>query len=377
MVRDVYILSTSMVKVDRYFNKSYKELTLDVIANVLNNGGVEYIDYVIVSTLLSDSILHQLDISTMLMQYLGLSPIPSFRVETGESSGLAAIELGFSLIASGKADSILIIGIEKLTEYPTNIVNENYSKILDYEVETVRNISPPDYAALIMKEYMKRYKVSREDLTVWPIKMHENALKNPYAQLRFKVSKEKVLNSITIAEPIKLLDTFPIGDGSAVILLGSENTLRRVSSEAVKVLHISSSTSQPLYLRDEILGFTALRNAFKRLLSRFKVNLEETLLEIHDSYSIYAYLILEELGIASKGKAYTMVSELSNVNLSGGLKARGHPFGATGIYQVCEVYSMISSKGLGELRYNGKYGLIHSMSGPDYNSRLCLLEKVM
>jgi len=376
-VRNVYIVSASMIKVDRYFNKSYKELVLDALTKILDEGSVEHIDYTVVSTLLSDSILHQLDLSTVLTQYLGLNPIPSFRVETGESSGLAAIELGFSLIASGKADSVLVVGVEKLTEYPTNIINENYSRILDYEIETIRNISPPDYAALIMKEYMKRYKIKREELTIWPIKMHDNALRNPHAQLRFRVDVDKVLNSITIAEPIKLLDTFPIGDGSAIILLGSERVLRRSNSECMKVTYITSSTSQPIYLRDDILEFTALRKAFKTLYEGSRLDLEETLLEIHDSYSIYAYLILEELGIAPRGKAPNIVDELGNVNLSGGLKARGHPFGATGIYQVAEAYSILSDKGLGELKYNGRYGLIHSMSGPDYNSRLCLIEKVM
>ena len=376
IMSDVYIAYASMIKVGRYFDKSYKELVVDLLTKVIDELSLEYVDYVVVSTLFSDSILHQLDISSILTQYIGLTPTPSLRVESGESSGLAALELGYTLVKSGKANVVVTIGVEKVTEYPTTVINDNYNKILDYEVETIRNITPPDYAALTMKEYMRRYKLSREDLAIWPMKMHLNALKNPYAQLRFPVDKSKVINSLTIADPIKLLDTFPIGDGAAIVVLVSEHVLKNIKSGVVKIIDVVSSTSLPFYLREDILRFNGLRRAYDILKSRHKFDLTDTVIELHDSYSIYAYLILEELSMAEKGKSVKVIDELINVNLSGGLKARGHPFGATGLYQVAETYLYLTS-GINGIRFNGKYGLIHSMSGPDYNSRLCLLEKVM
>ncbi len=373
---DTYIANAMMVKVGRYFDESYKELIAKNLFKVIDESNIDYVDYIVVSTLFSDSILHQLDISTILMQYIGLTPRPSIRVESGESSGLSALEVGYTLIKSGKARSVLVIGVEKTTEYPTTTINENYRRILDYEVEVIRNITPPDYAAFIMKEYMKRYNASRDELTSWPIKMHDNAVKNPYAQLRFKVDKEKVLKSLTIAEPIKLLDTFPLGDGAAMVLLTSNDLLKNVASSTLRIVEVTSSTNLPFYMRDNILEFYGLKKAYNALRRNVKFDINETVIEIHDSYSIYAYIILEELKLATKGKSYATIDELSNVNLSGGLKARGHPFGATGLYQVTEIYKYLTS-GLNGIKFNGKYGLVHSMSGPDYNSRLCLFEKVM
>ncbi len=366
----VFVTWSSMIKVGRYFDKNYKELVKEVIDSL--ELGNKHIDYLIISSVLSARALNQLDISTMIAQYLGLNNVKTSRIETGESSGLAAIEYAYYLIKSNLAKNVLVVGIDKLTEYPTQVTNEHYNLILDYELETLRRVSPPNYAALVMKEYMRRYRVSREDLTIWPIKMHENAVQNPYAQLRFKVSKDKVLNSIVVSEPIRLLDTFPIGDGAAAVLLSSE-----CSTECIEILSVEASTSLQFYLRDDILELPASKAALSKVISRSGLSsseLKNSLIELHDSYSIYGMLLLEELGITDKGSSWREVSNLDNINLSGGLKARGHPLGATGVYQLCEVHKLMT-EGLGGNVFDGKYALIHSMSGPDYNARLCLIRR--
>ncbi len=368
---NVFITYSSMIKVGRYFNKSYKELVNDVVDEVISN--VKSIDYVVVSSVLSAKALNQLDISTIINQNLGLTNVKSTRVETGESSGLAAIEYAYYLIKSGLASNVLVVGIEKLTEYPTQVTNEQYSLILDYELETLRNISPPNYAALAMKEYMKRYNVSREDLTSWPIKMHENAVDNPYAQLRFKVSKDKVLNSMLISEPIRLLDTFPIGDGAAALILSNKCS----TSGCVELVGIESSVGQQFYLRRDILQLPASKAALGHLINKHSLSIDaikKALIELHDSYSIYGILLLEELGICDRGRGWREIDELDNINLSGGLKARGHPLGATGVYQLSEIHKLMSD-GLGSKRYDGEYALVHSMSGPDYNARVCFIRR--
>ena len=376
-MRRVYVIGSALTKVGRHFNKGYKELASEVIDKAINESGLESVDLVIVANMLSDSILDQLDISTILMQNLGMTKVKVLRVETGESSGLAALEVAWTAIKSEAAENVLVIGVEKATEYPTYKINKVYSKVLDYETETIRNITPPDYAALIMKAYLRKYGLKREDIVEWPIKMHENASRNPYAQLNFKVNHEKVLNSMIISDPIRLLDTFPIGDGAAAIVLTSSKESGRSKAEPVELVYTSSAVSIQVHLRDDLTKLPATAEVVSDLRMKFNEKLiNEAAIELHDSYSIYAYLLIEELGLAARGEAPEVVNELEFINVSGGLKARGHPLGATGVYQVAELHKLMTS-GLAGRRFDGKYAIAHSMSGPDYNARVALLQRVI
>jgi len=362
---NVYLIASSMVRVGRYFSKSYKDLVVDVVNELFSSVGSIDIDYLIISNVFSDSILEQLDISTILTQELGLTPKPALRVETGESSGLTAITQGYSLIKSGIADTVLVVGVEKCSEFPTPTMNKHFIKFSDYEVESIYGLSVVNEAALLMKIYMRRYGYSREDLSSWSVKMHSNALKNPYAQLRFLISKEQVVRSQVISDPIRLLDMYPVGDGASAVLLSSKEGI--VNNEALEVVDIAQATSQPLNLREDLLSLPATKTVFNKLLSRSKLDLNDLVIEVHDSYSILGYLILEELGLVEKGKAPSIIDDLDNVNLSGGLKARGHPIGATGVYQVAEVFKIMTT-GLGDIKRCSCWGLIHSMSAVDNNS---------
>jgi len=306
-----------------------------------------------------------------------MTKVKVLRVETGESSGLAALEVAWTAIKSEAAENVLVIGVEKATEYPTYKINKVYSKVLDYETETIRNITPPDYAALIMKAYLRKYGLKREDIVEWPIKMHENASRNPYAQLNFKVNREKVLNSMIISDPIRLLDTFPIGDGAAAIVLTSSKESGRLKAEPVELVYTSSAVSIQVHLRDDLTKLPATAEVVSDLRMKFNEKIiNEAAIELHDSYSIYAYLLIEELGLAARGEALEVVNELEFINVSGGLKARGHPLGATGVYQVAELHKLMTS-GLAGRRFDGKYAIAHSMSGPDYNARVALLQRVI
>lgn len=373
--RSVYISSASMIKVGRYFTKSYKELTWDTVCELLRNTAVDLnaIDYIVVSNVFSDSILDQLDLSTILAQELGLAPKPALRVETGESSGLSAVVQAYSLIKSGLASSVLVLGVEKGSEFPTTVVNKYLTKLLDYEVESIYDFALVNEAALLMKLYMKRYGYSREDVSAWSVKMHGNALRNPYAQLRFLVSKDQVVNSQVISDPIRLLDAFPIGDGAAALLLTSKEDFIQ-SSNPIELVTVYQATSLPINLRDDLLELPASKSLFGKVLNGYGLDLNDAVIEVHDSYSIFGYLIIEALGLVERGKAPEAIKDLDNVNLSGGLKARGHPVGATGIYQVAEVFKILTS-GLGDVRRNSSWGLVHSMSAVDSNSSIAVLKR--
>ncbi len=371
-MREVFVVGAEVSKVGRHFELSYVDLSHEVASRLLNSLDVAEVDYLVISNVFADSVLDQLDLSSVVAQRLGLIKLPSVRVESGESSGLAALEHAVALVRSGLADCVLLLGVEKLTEYPTWVANRLVNKVLDFELEFIKGVSHPSLAAIIMKHYMRRYGVSREEIAEWAVKMHENATRIPHAQLPFRTSVDKVLNSMLVSEPIRLFDMFPLGDGAAALLLSSQKALKKLNSEAIKVREVKSVTSYPLTLRSELCEFPGV-NYLRSTLSNLDTS--EAVMEIHDSYTIYGILILENLGLAPKGKGIKALQEL-NINLSGGLKATGHPIGATGVYQIAEVYKFMTS-GINGVKFNGKYGVIHSMSGPDYNSRLAILEKVM
>ncbi len=366
-----FISAVCMTKIGRHFKLGIKNLIHEVTACMEEKTGSRP-DYLIIASALSALQTHQLDIASIATQYLGWNNTPSMRVETGETSGIAALELAQYIVRSGAASKVLVIGVEKMTEYPSNKVNADYAKILDYDTEYVRNITPPNYAALVMKEYMRKYGATRDDIAEWPVKMHANAVNNPYAQLRFPVSKEAVSNAMVISEPITLLDAFPIGDGAAAVLVTNESAR---SKDALEIVAIASTTAPPLYLREDITELPATKAAWATLKKKLETRkLGEVALQVHDSYSIYGILTLEALEVSDKGKACSIIPNLEYLNVGGGLKARGHPIGATGLYQVAETYELMIN-GFAGKQYSGEYALIHSMSGPDYNARLALLRR--
>ena len=359
-----YIKSVGLIRIGRYFEKSYKDLALEAIEKALSEGHRP--GYVVVSSMLAESALGQLDIGSVLAEWLGMAPAPAMRVEAGENSGLAAVEVG-AAIAEATGKDVLVVGVEKGTEYLTTKTYGDYSRILEWETETVRNIKPPDLAALAMKEYMRRYGVKREDLAAWPVKMHRNAAKVPHAQLRFEIRADAVPSATKISGPLTLLDMFPIGDGAAAILISKER-----GDSPVEIAGAYASTGLRYYLRDDPLHLTATAEVLKKAM---EFTGGEQVIEIHDSYSIYAYLILESAGLAAKGRAPAEVEEMEWVNVSGGLKARGHPFGATGVYQVAELFALMTD-GLGGKSYPGEWGVAHGMSGHDGNARVVVLRRV-
>ncbi len=229
---------------------------------------------------------------------------------------------------------------------------------------------------------MASYNVDRELLSFWPALMHNNAKENPYAMLNFTIKPEKVSKAQTIADPITLLDTYPLGDGAAALVLSNKDASK---SPLAKLSAVESATDiGSLDLADDPLTISSVADAYKRL--QGAVNTDDIdLLEVHDSFTITGLLILETLGIAPRGKAAQMVAEGwfsptggkgPIVNPSGGLKARGHPIGATGVYQVAEAALQVAGKFPGVQVRGARKGLVVSMNGLGSNAFVSLVEGV-
>ncbi|MEM1611677.1 MAG: hypothetical protein QXQ57_08550 [Sulfolobales archaeon] len=380
MNRRVYIGAAGAIEIDRHFDKGYKALALESVKRMERRFGVVEPEALIISSMSPESMGEQLGLAGILADYLGLRRLKVFRVEMGEASGLAAIITSYSLIASGLVDRVLVIGVEKVAELATSHIARIYSMIGDSEYMGLYGISPASEASIIAKLYMARYGYSYEELFRWPVTMHRNAIKNPHAQLKFTIKAESYRDSPVISEPLRLLDAYPFGDGASAIYMSS-----RPGDVAVEISGIGSSNdAHDAASREDPLFFSSINESFGEALRMAGIDRDLIrYLEIHDSYTPYSYIILESMGFAERGEAPKRFSpEASSidrvyVNLSGGLKARGHPWGATGVYQVYELFQILTGiwDPIGVDISNG-YAAAQNMNGAGAQSYIAILRRV-
>ncbi|AFZ70264.1 acetyl-CoA acetyltransferase [Caldisphaera lagunensis DSM 15908] len=378
----VYVEGVGMTKIDRHYDYSLKDLAAKAAFNAIDqSGGADGIDYLIFSSSLASLQDSQLDSASYLATSLGLKGVRALNIEAGEASGLAAISVAKSLLESHQADKVLVVGAEKLNEFVSSKVYKQLQMLYDGDTKSFYNIGFAGEAALLMRLYMDTYNINRDTMSYWPALMHSNAKENPYAMLNFAIKPDKVAKSQILADPITLLDSYPLGDGAAAVVLSNRDVAR---SPIAKISAIESSTGYgSIEMSDDPLQFDSLSDAYRRISNIADLS-NIDFIEIHDSFTITAMIILETLGFANRGKAAELVStgyfspggKGPVANPSGGLKARGHPLGATGIYQIAESSLQVSGKFPGIKISNAKKGLVVSLNGLGSSAYVALVEGV-
>ncbi len=372
----VMVTGTGAVKIARHYDKSARRLAAEAAWQALEEAGAETVDYVVVASSLLYLQNPQLDLGSYIAQNIGLGGVRSITVESGETSGLAALEVAVSLLESHRAERVLLIGVDKLTEHISGPTYEMLSRLYDTEAEAYYKIGHAGVAALLMRLYLEKYGADRLLTAYWPALMHAHAKMNPHAMLPFAIAPEKVPSAMPLADPITLLDAFPLGDGAAAVVLESEDT---ASSKALAVVEcVESVVGLPSpQLRDDPLDLESVRTVIQRLGGTDGIDV----MEIHDSFTIYALLEIESMGLAERGKSPELVAsgyfaldgEGPLLNPSGGLKARGHPIGATDVYKIVELSRILSGTWPGVRRGNEKKALALSINGAGNTARAALL----
>lgn len=345
-MRKVYVVGVGMTKIDRHYDKGFAELVHEAFVKAYEDSRGAEPEAVVVGNMLSSSLYQQDSLAALVADAMGLRGRGGFKVEAACGSGGHAFVVGYSLVASGLYDVIAVVGVEKMSDYPTARVTLALAQAADAEHEVIYGASFPGLNALAMRLYMKIYRASREDLALWPVRMHEYAYYNPYAQLRNRITVEDVLKSTTIADPIKLMDSAPVGDGAAVVILASEDMAKKFNDTPIQIAGVGlGSDALDLSSRDDLLKPLSIVKASEKAYRMAKVESKDIdVAEIHDAFTITALLCIEGLRFAEWGTSWKMIKEgrftkddKPALNLSGGLKARGHPVGATGVYQVAEI----------------------------------------
>ncbi|MGC8645581.1 MAG: thiolase domain-containing protein [Thermoplasmata archaeon] len=277
----------------------------------------------------------------------------SMKVEAACASGSAAIKVAMDAVTSGRSKVAVAIGIEKMYNSPTGTIVELIGRAGNYfwEFENF-GMTFPGYYALYATRYLHDFGGKEEEMCEASIKAHHYGSLNPYAQFRKEITVEECMNSKYVAKPLKLLDSSPITDGSAAVVIAAEDLARKLTDTPVFIDAQGYATGTSYVgRRDDYIGLKASRMATEMALR--EAGIEDVrnsfdLFEVHDCFSIAEIMAYEDIGIAKKGEGLRLLLERETyadgkfpVNLDGGLKAKGHPIGATGVSQAVEIVKQL------------------------------------
>ena len=299
-----------------------------------------------VGNMLAPQLSNQAHSGALLADHLGLKNIEAAAVEAGGASGGAALRLGYLAVASGQVDSVLVMGIEKLTDRIGPKVESALSTQTDSDYEAVQGMTPLTQAALLMRRYQHDFDLPHSVFAGFAVTAHANGAHNPNAMFRSPVSVEAYEKAPLVSDPLNLFDVAPGADGAAAVLLTRKERMPADWPHPLVRLAASSMANDRLALHDrpDLLDLSAVRISTAKACQQAGIAPGEMdLIELYDAYSILTALSLEAIGLAERGQGWKLaqdgkigLSGLAPIATFGGLKARGNPGGATGIYQVVE-----------------------------------------
>ncbi len=373
-MRNVSIIGAGLTPFGERWDTSFRELVYEAATAAIADSKVEGKDIQAIygGTMAPGRLIGQEHIGALIADQLGLNPIPSVRLEAACASGGVALRQAYLSVASGAHDIVAVGGVEKMTEVSTEEVSTALGGAGDQEWELFLGATFPAIYALMARRHMHEFGTTEEQLALCSVKNHANAVHNPFAQYRNAVSVEDVMDSGYIASPLKLLDCSPITDGAAALILCASEKAKHYTDTPVEIL-ASAQASDTLALanRRTLTGLDATVVAAKEAFKQARLQPKDIhVAEVHDCFSIAEVMAIEDLGFYAKGKGgkavqdgETQLNSKLSVNTSGGLKACGHPVGATGIKQAAEVTWQLQQKAGKRQVSTCDIGLTHNVGG--------------
>ncbi len=371
-MRAVAIIGIGQTPVDEHWDFSLKELAGQAIMAAMKDAGRESAEGLFVGNMLSGMVAKQENIGALIADWSGLMGIEVMKIEAACGSGAAALRAGIMAISSGAMDSALVVGVEKMTESLPVETTAALATAADADYETAQGLSFVAINALIMRRYLHEYGWAHTDFSNFSINAHANGFHNANARLHERITPEAYQKARMIAAPINLLDASPTGDGSAALLLVPAESVTNHNHRAVYIVGSASATDTiAVHSRPDPLWLYAAEKSVKQAYSQAGVGPEDIdLFELHDAFSIMSALSLEACGFAERGQGPRLaldeqISPTGRIPVTtrGGLKARGHPVGATGVYQVLEVVQQLRGE-CGETQVPGaKIGMAQNIGG--------------
>jgi acetyl-CoA C-acetyltransferase len=382
-MRDVAIIGVGMTKWGELWEKSLRTIFTETALLAIEDAGVDKIDSMVVGCMSSGLFVGQEHLSSLLADDLGRTPVPAARVESACSSGGLALRQGFIEVASGMSDIVLVGGVEKMTDVTGCEATYALGTAADQEYEGYHGLTFPGLYAMMAVAHMHRYGTTREQLAMVAVKNHDNGSRNPLAQFPFKITVDGVLNSVLVADPLRILDCSPITDGAAAVILCPADMARKTKKPVVRIAGSGQATDTiALSSRKDITWLESTHVAAAKALAMAGRKVDDVdLFEVHDCFTIAEIMVTEALGLVERGRGGKAVEEGLTardgrfpVNPSGGLKAKGHPVGATGVAQAVEVVKQLRGEA-GDRQVKGaRRGLTQNMGGTGGSSVVHVLE---
>ena len=377
-MKDVFIIGVGMTQFGKHMDRSLRDLGREACLNALRDAGVtpKKIEAGYCGNALAPAIQGETGVGQNVFWEVGINEIPIVNVENACASGSTALREGWMAIAGGFYDMVIVAGVEK-TVMPKGAMLD----VGAAELETKLGDVFPGQFALIAQKHMERYGTTREQLAKVSVKNHFNGSLNPYAQFQKQFTVEEVLNSPVVADPLTLFSCCPNSDGAAALILCSKKKAQKMKVRAVRIA-ASILTSGTYNNQRDITGWEIEKRAAEGAYQMASLGPKDIdLVEVHDAFTISEIIHYEDLGLCAPGEGGRLIgegaTELSGripVNPSGGLLAKGHPVGASGVAQVVEiVWQLRGEAGKRQIK-KARVGLAQIMGGyKEGDTRACTI----
>jgi acetyl-CoA C-acetyltransferase len=385
--RDVAIVGIGATSFGEHWGKGIKELVAEAGFAAAGDAGIrgKDIQFIVVGNMSGGMFVGQEHVGALVADFLGLNPTPAVRVEAACASGGVALRQGYLAVASGLYDLVAVGGVEKMTDVQGSWATSVLSGAMDTEWEAYFGATFPGIYAMMARRYMHDYKLTREQLAKVTVKNHYHASFNPAAHFRNRLTVDDVITSRLVADPLRLFDCCPISDGAACVLLTSADKARKYTDTPIIIEACAqASGTLALFDRRDICTIDATVEASKQAFLHAKVNHKDIdVVEAHDCFTIGEIFALEDLGFCSKGEAGKMYDDEQlyvdgdlPVNTDGGLKASGHPVGATGVKQIVEIVKQLRGEAeRGRQVNDAKMGLAQNVGGSGATAVVTILRR--
>jgi acetyl-CoA C-acetyltransferase len=372
-MRDVSIIGIGQTQVDEHWDRSLRHLAGDAVLMAMADAGIESADALYVGNMLSGLLTGQEHLGALIADFVGLRGIEAVKVEAACGSGAAALRMAYGAVAGGLHDFAIVCGVEKMTDTVNAETTTGLVMAADADYESIHGLTFVSINALLMRRYMFEHGVKHEDFAEFTVNAHRNSAGNPNAMFRNKITAEQFARARMIADPINLLDSSGIGDGAAAVVICPTSMAREhCNGTAVKIRASSMATDAvAVHDRADPLWLGAVEASAYKAYQQAGVGPREIdLFEVHDAFTIMSALSLEASGFAERGKGAWLAKagEITRegripICTMGGLKARGHPVGATGIYQVVEISQQLRGEAGPNQLSNARLGMAQNIGG--------------
>lgn len=366
------IIGIGCTAVNEHWDTSIRHLAWYAIEAALDDADISKVDALYVGNMLAGQLSGQNHLGALVADFAGLRGVEAVTVEAADASGGAALRQAVLAVQSGLVETALVVGVEKMTEQTGTPVTAALATGLDADYEAMQGLTTAGMGALLMRRYMHVYGVNVADFAGFSVNAHANGADNPLAMYRNRLKAESFAKAPPVATPVTLFDAAPMGDGAAAVVVVDGERALDMSPQPIRILGSALATDTlALHDRHNPLWLSAAERSAQKAMAMAGVTPADiALFELHDSFTVMAALSLEAAGFAAPGAGWQMAQEAQigrhgrvPISTFGGLKARGNPGGATGVYQIVEVVRQLRGQAEACQVAQAKIGMAQNLGG--------------